>query len=358
VEGLDYIVERQRGWGKIISPEASLQAGLSGLVYATESRLFSRLELAPESEYVRDGGEARPGDFSKMAERGHILLFSSQAKRLEVKVGDTVTVQTETQGGQTNTLDLQVAAVARDVGLLSSFAVFTEVDDLRQLYQLNADTTGALWVYLDDIDRAETVMNELRTVFEREGWQVMDHVPAPFFFKFDTVAGEDWTGQKLDLTTWSDEVSFLLWVLTAFDALTWSLSLVLLSIIALGIANALYNAVRERTNELGTLRAIGMGRFQVLAMVLVEALMLGFLATNLGAIVGAAIALAVDAAAIDLGMDAARVILLADTLHLVVRPFAIGSAVVLLTGLTGVAALWPATRAALLRPVVAMQAAE
>jgi putative ABC transport system permease protein len=356
--GLDYVVRRQRGWGKLISPEGSVQVGLSGLDYDAEQRMFGQLELAAERDYVADGGDATPGDFSKLRDQGSILLFVAQAKKLGVRVGDVITVQTETQGGQTNTIDLQVCCVARDVGLLSSFAVFADARDLRQLYRLNDDTTGAFWVYLDDIDDAEDVMNHYREVFAAKGYRVMDHVPAPFFFKFDGVSGEDWTGQKLDFTIWSDEVSFLLWVLTAFDALTWSLSLILLAIIAMGIMNALYAAVRERTTELGTLRAIGMGRWQVLGMVLAEALLLGLFATTGGAVVGSGAALLLDALALDVGVDAMQVILLADTFHFVVRPVSVGTAVLLLTALTGLAALWPAARAAALRPVVAMQAAE
>ena len=356
--GLDYVVRRQRGWGKLISPDGSVQVGLSGLDYDAEQRMFGQLELAPESDYVAGGGDATPGDFAKLRDQGSILLFVAQAKKLAVRVGDVVTVQTETQGGQTNTIDLQVCCVARDVGLLSSFAVFADARDVRQLYRLNDDTTGAFWVYLDDIGDAEDVMNHYREVFAAKGYRVMDHVPAPFFFKFDGVSGEDWTGQKLDFTIWSDEVSFLLWVLTAFDALTWSLSLILLAIIAMGIMNALYAAVRERTTELGTLRAIGMGRWQVLGMVLAEALLLGLFATTGGAVVGAAAAMILDALALDVGVDAMQVILLADTFHFVVRPVSVGTAVLLLTALTGLAALWPAARAAALRPVVAMQAAE
>lgn len=357
--GLDYIVKRTRGWGKVISPSASVQVGLSGIDFDAEQRMFEHLEPAPTREYLEvGGGDDTPGDFTKLRDRGSILLFVTQAKRLGVQVGDTVTVQTETQGGQTNTIDLQVCCVARDLGLLSSFAVFASTPDLLQLYRLNPDTTGAFWVYLKDIDDAESVMNHYRTLFAEKGYRIMDHVPAPFFFKFDGVSGEDWTGQKLDFTIWSDEVSFLLWVLTAFDALTWSLSLVLLSIIALGIMNALYVSVRERTQELGTLRAIGMGRFQVMGMVLFEALLLGFGSTLLGALAGSALALVLDAAQLDVGVDAMQVILLADTFHFVVRPAAVAAAVVLLTGLTGLAAAWPALLAARLRPVVAMQTAE
>src|SRR5262249_52667728 len=134
----------------------------------------------------------------------------------------------------------------------------------------NPDATGAFWVYLKDIDQAESVMNHLREVLTGAGYTLMDHQPAPFFFKFDTVAGEDWVGQKLDLTIWRDEVSFLTWVLTAFDSVTWALAIVLVAIIAVGIMNTLFNAVRERTREIGTLRAIGMRRREVLWMILLE----------------------------------------------------------------------------------------
>lgn len=356
--GLDYVVARQRGWAKLISPTASVQVGLSGIDVADEGRMLETLQLAPEREYVPDGGEATPGDLGRLGERGAMLLFSSQARRLGVRVGDTLTVQTETRGGQTNTLDVEVVAVARDVGLLSSFAVFTRSEDLVELYQLNPDTTGAFWVYLEDIDDSEAVMNHLREVFVARGYPVMDHVPAPFFFKFDTVAGEDWLGQKLDLTTWRDEVSFLTWILTAFDTLTWLLSVVLVSIIAVGIMNALYNAVRDRTREIGTLRAIGMTRPQVLVMVLLEALFLGLFATVAGAAVGGALVLAIDALRLTVPIEAVRFILLSDRLHLVVRPGAVVTAVVALTLLTGLAAVWPAIRAARLPPVTAMQHTE
>ncbi|MEQ1503195.1 MAG: FtsX-like permease family protein [Myxococcota bacterium] len=356
--GLDYIVDRQRGWAKLISGTGSVQVGLSGIELAQEGRLLETLQLAPESEYVEGGGDARPGRFEDLAKPGSLVLFTSQARRLEVKVGDSVTVQTETRGGQTNTIDLTVSAVARDVGLLSNFAVFMTAGDVRQLYQLNPDTTGAFWVYLTDIDQAEAVMNHLREVLAREGFTIMDHVPAPFFFKFDTVSGEDWTGQRLDLTIWRDEVSFLTWVLTAFDTVTWALSVVLIAIIAVGIMNALYNAVRERTREIGTLRAIGMTRRQVLVLILLEALFLGLFATVVGATIGTIAVTTIDALGIDVRVDAVRAILLADTLHLVARPKAIAMAVVALTVLTGVSAIWPAARAARLRPVTAMQHAD
>ena len=357
-EGMVQIVDRARGWGKLSSGTASVQAGLSGVDIAAEPRLLELLELAPEHEYKTGGGDDRKGDIRKLGEPNSVVIFASQARRLSAEVGDELTIQTETQSGRTNTADVTVVAVVRDLGLLSSWSVLVQKRVIRDLYQLNDDTSGAVWIYLEDIDQAEATMQRLREVFIKEGYRVMDHEAAPFFMKFETAQGEDWTGQAIDLTIWSDEVSFLSWILVAFDTLTWFLVLILVVIIAVGIMNAMWNAVRERTREVGTLRAIGMLRYQVLAMFMLEALILGLFATTLGAGIGAATCLILNALEIEIPIDALKTILLSNVLHLAVQPASLLKAIVALTGLTSLAALWPAIRAASLRPVVALSHAD
>lgn len=352
--GLDYIIDRGRGWAKVVSPTGSTQAGLHGVDLAREPRFASALQLAAEKEYEDGGTDEVKGDLSRLGEPDTAVIFANQARRLEVDVGDVLTIQTETVGGRTNTVDVTVVAVARDVGLLSTFSLYIPQTTLRSLYQLDDDTTGAVWVYLKDIDDADATMAHLREVFAREGYAIMDHEANPFFFKFETAAGEDWTGQKLDLTTWDDEVSFLTWVVTAFDSVTLFLVGILVVIIAVGIMNAMWNAVRERTREIGTMRAIGMTRGRVLALFLGEATLLGLLSTATGAALGAVVALAVDAAAIPVPIDAMRTILLSDTLHLAPSVGGLAGAVLALTLFTSLSALWPALRAAWMRPIVAL----
>ena len=64
-------------------------------------------------------------------------------------------------------------------------------------------------------------------------------------------------------------------------------SLVLLVIIGLGIANAMFMAVRERRQEIGTLLAIGMEPFQMRRLFVLEGLLIG----SLGAVIGLLLAL-------------------------------------------------------------------
>lgn len=357
--GLDYTLERHRGWGKLVSETGSTQTGLSGILVDQEERFFNTIQLAKENEYKEGGRDEVLGDPHDLREPHTVMLFAGQAKRLGVSVGDTVTIQTETQQGRSNTADLRVVAVARDLGLLSSFVVYTNKEQVLDLYQLDPDTTGAIWVYLKDIGKAEETMGVLRQVLMDKGFRVMEHEANPFFFKLESVSGEDWTGQKLDVTIWSDEVSFLQWVLVAFDGLTLFMVTILIGIIAVGIMNAMWQAVRERTREIGTIRAIGFGQWQTLALFLIEAGLLGFGASAIGASIGAAIALGVDALSIPITVEAVRAILLSETLHLAVRPGAFVGSIVFLTVFTALGAIVPSVWAGfVLTPVRALQHTE
>ena len=118
----------------------------------------------------------------------------------------------------------------------------------------------------------------------------MDPDPQPYWQKLMfKVNAEDWTGQKLDVTTWEDEMSFLSWIVTAVTWLGNVLVTVLMVIVAVGIVNTLAIAIRERTREIGTLRAIGMQRTQVLRLTLLEAFLLGLCGALAGAALGAAV---------------------------------------------------------------------
>jgi putative ABC transport system permease protein len=114
-------------------------------------------------------------------------------------------------------------------------------------------------------------------------------------------------------------------------------------------------SVRERTGEVGTLRAIGMRHGRVLLMFMLEALLLGLFATTVGALAGAAVAAVIDVSAIHVPSDAMKMILMSDRIHLSVRTFEVLEAIAVFTGVAMVSALWPALKAARMQPVTAIQ---
>lgn len=354
VAGLKYMVDRQRGFATITSDTDSLQSVLAGIDIHQEQRLATQLRLAPRRSYLKDGDDRVTGDPERLADGDAIMLFSGQAARLAVDVGERITLSAQLIDGTVNTVDAEVVAIAEDVGFLSSWNTFVNQATVRKLYQLNEQTTGAVMIYLDDPGRADDVMKTLRPKLADAGFELLDHAPQPFWAKFDVVAGEDWTGLRLDLTTWRDEIAPLRWTLSAVETVSGALVLVLTVIIVVGIMNTMWISVRERTNEVGTLRAIGMGRREVLLMFLLEALMLGVVFASLGAGVGAGIALLIDSASIQVPIEAMRAVLLSDVLHLVLEPLQVLMAVLGFTAITALAALWPAARAARMQPVTAI----
>lgn len=359
--GVDYIVSRHRGFARVVSPTRSLQSLLAGVDIAEEPQLLRVLQLAPESEYKEGGSpDVIRGDLAKLGDANSIVLFATQAKTLEVGVGDQLTLRTQAlQGGAANTVDVTIVAVTRDIGLLSNFSAFVPRQVVLDLYQLKPDTTGAIQIYLKDIDSAPAAMATLRDGLEQEGYQLLEYQKdTPYFAKFETVGGEDWVGQRLDLTLWQDEVSFLQYILTALDTVSVSLVTILVVIIAIGIMNAMWISVRKRTQEIGTVRAIGMRRSGVLAMFMAEALLLGLLSTTLGAILGLLVSWGINAAHIRVPVDAMRAILLSDTFYLAVSAERLVGAVLGLTLFTVISALWPSIRASQLQPVEAIHSAE
>jgi putative ABC transport system permease protein len=340
VPELDFVTERGRGWAKLVSETASLQAGVGGIDIRNEPG-FRRVVQVKE------------GSLDALAEPGTLLIFEEQAQRLGVRVGDVVTLSGYTLRGAANTVDVRVVAVARNLGLLSSFNTFVPAVTLRALYALNEDATGALFLYLKDMRDIPRVEARLREALPAAGFQLMDKDPRSFWQKFEVVNREGWTGQKLDVTNWEDEIAFIKWTLTAITWLSYLLIGILLVIIAVGIMNTLWIAIRERTREIGTLRAIGMQRTRVLAMFLVEAFTLSFSAALFGAALGLLVCAGVNAGHIHVPLSV-QLFLMREEVHFSVRPSVLLGSIGLITACTTVISLIPSFLAARLQPVTAM----
>jgi putative ABC transport system permease protein len=340
VPELDYLTQRGRGWAKVVSETGSIQSGVGGIDVRKEAGFRKVIQV-------------QEGSLDALAEPGTILIFDEQAKRLGVRVGDQLTLSAYTLRGVANTLDVRVVAIAKNIGLLSSFNTFVPEATLRGLYQLNDDSTGFVLVYLKDPRAVPAVQERLRRVLGEAGNALMEPDPRAFWFKFQDVNREGWTGQKLDVTTWEDEISFIQWSITAITYLSYALVGILLVIIAVGLMNTLWISIRERTREIGTLRAIGMQRARVLAMFLLESFLLSAGAAVAGVVVGLLLCGALNAAHIH-APPALQIFLMREELHLLVRPSAIVGSLGLILACTTLVAVLPSFLAARMQPVTAM----
>ena len=339
---LEFAVERGHGFAKVVGERASLLRGINGVDIEREVDLKRVLQI-------------ESGNIDDLAQPNTLLIFEGQAKKLKLRVGDVVTLSAQTSRGVTNTLDCRVVAIAREIGLLSSWNVFVPNETVRALFQLAPDVTGVVMVHLAAAQRGdlEASAERLRTGLASKGYVLMPPDARPFWQKLERLAHEDWTGQRLDVTTWEDELSFLMWTLQTLHGLSAALIGVLVAILIAGVMNTLWIAIRERTREIGTLRAIGMQRRQIARLFLLEATMLGAFGATAGSVLGGLCALGLNLAQLQVPVTV-QLFLMRDTLRFAIEPGVLASGVGLLTAVTGFAALFPSVRASRLQPVDAM----
>jgi putative ABC transport system permease protein len=124
---------------------------------------------------------------------------------------------------------------------------------------------------------------------------------------------------------------------TTFLTVAYALLALSILIAAFSVVNTMALSVIERTHEIGLLRAIGMGRRQVRAMIRSEAVIVALLGAVLGVVVGVGLGSAIVTA---IGQTGAGI----DKLAIPVSTILI---VLILAGVIGViAAVFPARRAA------------
>jgi len=334
------IVDRTRGFGKLVSETDAAQAALTG-IDITEDREILRVVQVVE------------GDVEDLARPRTVMLYQKQAERLGVGVGRSVTITAPVLRGLNNSLDVEVVAIAKDLGLLSIMNCYVSKDITADLYLLDPDTTGVIQIRLDDPGDSDTVAEHLRTALPERGYRVMDKSDGAFYHKFKAVSGEDWTGLKLDITTWEEELSMMEWTIKTFSTVTWLLTGILLVIIIIGVMNTLWINIRDRTREIGTLRAIGMRRHRVLLMVLMEVAILSLTFTAAGVGLGAAGAQALNALEIPVSQGF-QIFLMSDTLKLVLDGGGVTSALLWIPATITAFSFFPALRGARMKPITAI----
>jgi ABC-type lipoprotein release transport system permease subunit len=243
-----------------------------------------------------------------------------------------------------------IDAIASNIGMLGAWNVFVNDQGLRKPYQLNDETTGALQLYLKDIEQVKPVQERPRVVLGRAGFDVMDPDRRPFWMKFDAVNRENWTGQKLDLTTWEEETSFVQWIVTALTVMATMELALRVAIIGVGVMNVTWLSIRERTPEIGTLRAVGMQRTSVLAMFVAEGFLMGFLGTVSGAVLG--LLTSWDLTAANVSLPKSRQVVFFSE-RLLVSPTA-GRVLFSVGFITTAISIFPGFFAARLEPITAM----
>ncbi|QRN95013.1 ABC transporter permease [Archangium violaceum] len=334
---------RERGRGQLTAGAGRYRAR-SFVVGLDVSREKDALRLFKVKEGALEG-----------LDRPRTVVLSTQlAGRLRVKVGDVASLFAQTVGGKRNALDVEVVAITERAGLLGETSgVLVSNATLRELGGYRPEAAGVLQLSCGEGVDIDALGSGLRQALRDAKLEVLPATHEAFGDKLAPLLREGWAGQRLDVSTWEDESAFLSFVTDGLAALTVLVALIVLAVVIVGLFVSLNVAVRERTREIGTLRAMGMQRTSVVGLFVLEGLLLGLTASFVGAFVATALC-ALLQGALSLP-EAMASLFFSGTLPLEPRLGEALFAVLLVTFGAGVASILPAARAAALPPRSAME---
>ena len=187
-----------------------------------------------------------------------VAIGEGVATALQLKPGSYLTLMINTPEGALNTLEFKVIGVFRTFSKdYDDRAVRIPLAAAQEL--LFTPSVHSLVVLLDDTDATDKVAGVVRAMLEKQGYEAKPwHELADFYSK--TVA--------------------------LYKRQFGALQFIILVMLVLSVASTINMAVFERTGEFGTLLAIGLRRFQIFKLVLLENILLGCLGGTLGMVVG------------------------------------------------------------------------
>lgn len=282
--------------------------------------------VTPRKKKVISAGRAlEPGD------AGVVVLATGLAQALDVEIGSTITVLTNTATGAMNAVDLTVVGLVAAGNPLENkrLAVIPLADAQRLLKMDGRVTEFALRVPVAGGDAlTNDVKAQLLTLLQQKG------------------------GADFEVHTWKQLMPTIEQMMKAQNFVLILIIGIIFFIVLVGIINTMLMSVFERVREIGTMMAMGMRRPQVITVFMFEALTLGILGAVLGAVVGILLVMGIDAMQIPLTTPGASVPMPLRTTLDAAFPF---KAVIIATVSALVAAIYPAWQASKLKPIDAIR---
>ena len=189
--------------------------------------------------------------FDPQKKSSDVIIGSELASMLKIGNGQNLTLLTSTKDGVANAVDVKVVK-AYNTGNPATNDKYVLLD--FELAQNLYDTDGAerIVVTLKNPDKIEAVKAEIMAKLAASGY-------------------------RLEVKTWDELSPSYKKVTTLFGIIFRVLTIIISVIVLLTVLNTMQMVVAERTKEIGTMRAIGMLKKQVIRLFCTEGLIMGIL---------------------------------------------------------------------------------
>lgn len=297
---------------KSISPRLTFNGLIS---HADNTLSFIGEGIDPEHDPYSRNILVVEGQLLSAADPRGIVLGAGLAANLGVRTGDSIILLSNSVSGGLNAVEGKVRGlISTSMKDFDDNILRIDISLARQLLR----TEGAhLWVTtLQDTLLTDRVMHQ--------------------------IADQNWFAD-LEITPWTRLADYYNKTVELFSRQVMVVNIIIGMIIILGISNTMTMSVMERTQEIGTAMALGLRRWRIMSLFLLEGALLGLLAGVVGVALGYLLSLLISHVGIPMppapGMSRGFVG------RIIITPNIVLDALLLAMSTTLLASLYPAWRA-------------
>ena len=250
--------------GELIAGNRRVSVSVAGLA--------SDLEL--QKDFINELGLRSWQTEPFWKEDRNVLISRQLAEKLNITEGENLSFNYVSKfEGTVPSQSIKVSGIYESNPLLTDDTVIIQPELLYETF------FPIVPLHRIDIDRK----NRLFPYLMKE-WKVLEMSPdqESLMKKLSKLGEEGWRGRIVDVTTMYAIASQILSMEEVMNMVTLVAVLILFFIILIGVVNTLRMTIRERTREIGTIRAIGMQRQDVRWIFFLEVIFLALFASAAG----------------------------------------------------------------------------
>lgn len=216
-------------------------------------------------------------------ERGKIHISRSLAEMSGANPGSPIRlIYRSGFGDEMKTLDLEVAGIIENPFTAAPYTAFIAESSFYEIYR----NTLPMKEHPPEIEIAGESGNPLSECISRS-WRLADRTYSQrdYEMKQRAIRRTEYGGNTMDVIAMQELADEVFKMESSQGAILFIVMLLILSIIIVGIINTTKMNIRERTREIGTVRAIGMPKSAVVATLVTEMALLTLIASAAGILV-------------------------------------------------------------------------
>ena len=278
-------------------------------------------------EYLVDDGYST---WLESSDSDEVLISKGMAQRLELLAGDRLVLMLQDSKGEIAGFALRIAGIYESpMENFDRVMIFTGIKKLQEMTGMNNRISEI------------TVLTESKEAARAAAERIEEKI----------------NNSALEVLPWQEMAPALVSSIKLFDSMMYVFFMIIFVTIIFSVANTLIMAVMERFHEIGVMKSIGTRPSAVFFMIMFEAVNLGILGFAAGIAGGGVIIYGLSIWGIDLSafVESMRVWGSGSIIYPSIKPMdlAVAFSIVFVTTVT--AALYPAVKAARIKPLDALK---